>query len=237
MKKLLGRVIYLSICLLPWPLRRHALQQCYGYRIHPSARIGRSWIRPTRLIMEKDSSIGNYNRCTGIELLELKEGAHIGNSNRIFGPRLGSTADYTHRDRFPALRMAPFSDITNCHFMDCTDTVRIGRGSLIAGYNTQFLSHSMDLKRARQDCEPITIGDACFVATGSIVLKGVMLPDRSVLGPGSVLRKQVVGKAGLYWGVPAARMGDTTHYAQWFDLHAEAPALTNPCAAGASDRD
>lgn len=231
MNKVLSRALYLGICLLPWRLRRHALQQCYGYRIHPSARIGWSWIRPAQLVMEKNSSIGNYNRCTGVALVEMHEGAHIGNSNRIFGPRIGSTTDYEHRDRFPALRMGAFADITECHIIDCTDTVHIGRGSLIAGHGTQFLSHSMDLKRARQDCEPITIGDACFVATGSIVLKGAVLPDRSVLGPGSVLRKQNVGEAGLYWGVPAVRVGDTTHYALWFDLHAESPAVTNPDVA------
>ena len=223
MRKHLSRVLYLITFFTPWPLRRRLLILFYNYEIAPTAHIGFSWIRPQRLTMKDNSRIGNLTICTGLSLLELQESARIGNRNQIFGPRLGSTNDYKHRLRFPALKLGTSAAITHQHIIDCTDTISIGQTSLVAGYRSQFLSHSLDLREARQDCEPITIGHSCLVGTASVVLKGAVLPDRSVLGAGSVLKKEVNDRQpGLYWGVPAARIGDSERYERWFDRSSSA---------------
>ena len=203
--------------LLPWRIRRLILQQCYGYQIAPTATIGFSWIRPTRLIMEENTYIGHFTVCTGLALLELKAGSHIGNSNRIFGPRLDSTSFYGHRNRYPALRLGTYAAITHSHILDCTDTILIGSRTTVAGYGAQLLTHSVDLHNSRQDCEPITLGKSCFIGTSSVLLKGVTFPDRSVLAAGSVLTKSAICESGVYSGVPASKVNDGEGYAAWFD--------------------
>jgi len=175
--------------------------------------------------MGEHSRIGNFTTCTGLRLLELKDSALIGNGNRIFGPRLGATTDYAHRERFPALLVGTSAAITHDHILDCTDTISIGSNTIVAGYRSQFLSHSLDLRSSRQDCEPITIGHSCFIGTSSIILKGATLPDRCVLGAGSVLKKEKNNQPGLYWGVPAARVGDAERYEKWFDRSSPAEPL------------
>ena len=223
MKKHASRLLYFFTLLTPWPLRRRLLTRIYDYKIPPTAYIGFSWVRPKQLIMADHSRIGHLTVCTGLSLLELNASARIGNRNQIFGPPLGSTNGYKHRQRFPALKLGNSAAITHQHILDCTDTISIGQNSLIAGYRSQFLSHSLDLRESRQDCEPITIGRSCLVGTASVVLKGAVLPDRSVLGAGSVLKKEVNDRQpGLYWGVPAARIGDSERYERWFDRSSSA---------------
>lgn len=217
MRKYVARLLYCFTILAPWGLRRRLLQFLYDYKIAPTARIGLSWIRPEQLIMGEHSQIGNFTTCTGLSLLELKDSARIGNRNKIFGPRLGTTTDYAHRERLPALIVGTSSAITHEHIFDCTDTISIGQNTTIAGHRSQFLSHSVDLRASRQDCEPITIGHSCFIGTSAIILKGATLPDRSVLGAGSVLNKTHDNQPGLYWGVPATRIDDAERYAKWFD--------------------
>ena len=211
------RLLYLLTMLTPWPIRRLLLMRFYKYKIAPTAHIGFSWIRPKQLIMADHSRIGHLTVCTGLSLLELNASARIGNRNQIFGPPLGSTNDYKHRQRFPALKLGNSAAITHQHILDCTDTISIGQNSLIAGYRSQFLSHSLDLRESRQDCEPITIGQSCFIGAACVVLKGTTLPDQSILGAGSVLNKDAGNQPGLYWGVPAARIGDTQKYGKWLN--------------------
>ena len=70
MKKILMLVSF----LLPWGLRRSLLEKQFGYQIHPTARIGLSWINPTRLIMEENTRIDHLTLCKGLDLLHLKGG-------------------------------------------------------------------------------------------------------------------------------------------------------------------
>lgn len=222
MLKQIIRLGYFITMLLPWRIRRLILQKFYGYQIAPTATIGFSWIRPTHLVMEENTYIGHFTVCTGLALLELKAGSKIGNSNRIFGPRLGSTSFYGHRDRYPALRVGTYAEITHSHLLDCTDTIAIGSGTIVAGYGTQLLTHSLDLRKSRQDCQPITIGRCCFIGTSSVLLKGVNFPDRSVLAAGSVLIKNLICESGVYSGVPASQINDGEGYAAWFNRIASA---------------
>ena len=71
--------------LLPWGLRRWWLARFFGYEIHPTARIGRSWVMPGKLVMEAGARIGSGTVCKGLELVEMQEGAHLGNLNWVTG--------------------------------------------------------------------------------------------------------------------------------------------------------
>src|SRR3954464_7264579 len=100
MKKLL---MLLSV-LLPWSARRSLLEKQFGYRIHPSARIGLAWIMPDQLVMGAHSSIGHLTLCKNIALLQLGEHAIIGRGNWITGFPLRPSPHFaSESDRRPEL--------------------------------------------------------------------------------------------------------------------------------------
>ena len=193
----------LSICL-PWPLRRRLLGWAFGYRIHPTARIGLAWVRPQRLVMEAHAYIGNLTVCKNLGLIHMQEHAFIGNGNWITGYPPGPSRHFAHQpDRRPELLIGRHAAITNRHFIDCTATVSIGAFTTFAGFSSQILTHSIDLTASRQAAVPVTIGEYCFIGTNSVLLGGSALPDRSVLGAKSLLNKVYTEPGTLYGGVPA----------------------------------
>ena len=52
-------LLRLCVVLLPWFLRRRVLVKCFGYEIHPSARIGLSFVFPKRLVLREGAVIGH----------------------------------------------------------------------------------------------------------------------------------------------------------------------------------
>lgn len=200
MKKLL-----MVFCLcFPWPIRRLLLSSLFGFKIHPTARIGFAWILPDELIMEPNSKIGDLTVVKGLKLLHLKERASIGRANWITGYPVGGGSFFQHRaDRSPALVLGKESAITSRHLLDCTDAITIGEFSIIGGFRSQMLTHSIDFKENRQSCRPISIGDRCFVGTNCVVLGGAALPNYSIMAAGSVLRDQQTEEYQIYSGVPA----------------------------------
>jgi acetyltransferase-like isoleucine patch superfamily enzyme len=210
-------VVQLASMLLPWPLRRRVLATVLGYELHPTSRIGFSLIVPKKLVMGPQASIGHMTVCKGIDVLELGAHASIGRGNWITGqPSSDSTHFTSETNRFPALFVGDHSSITNRHIVDCTNTITIGRFSTVAGFRSQFLTHSIDLNRNRQTSGPIQIGNYCFVGTGAVILANSTLPDCSVLGAASLLNKAHSDSYGLYAGVPARRVASVPESYNYF---------------------
>lgn len=72
--------------------------------------------------------------------------------------------------------------------------VQIGSGALIC--DTDF--HSMDYRMRGQSGDldeaqvaPVTIGDDCFIGARSMILKGVTIGPRSIVGAGTIVVKDV----------------------------------------------
>ncbi len=213
MKKLLR----LLIVLLPWPLRRWVLVRVFGYEIHPTARIGWAFVFPRQLIMREGSVIDHFTVAIHLGRIELGAHAYVGRSNWITGYPLGGSAHFTHRlERDPALVMGEHGSITKHHHLDCTDRIEIGAFTTVAGYGSQFLTHSIDLHLNRQDSHPIVIGDYCLVGTNVVVLGGAKLPDRSVLGAKALLNKAHEQPGWLYAGVPAKAIQPMPQDAAYF---------------------
>ncbi len=203
MKKLLANFLALAVVLMPWRLKRWALQRFWGYALAPDARIGLSWIFPGRLVMDEKAYIGHLN--VAVHLGAMHCGAHsiVGRSNWITGhPPDG--AHFTHRtDRDPSFVLGAHAAVTKSHIIDCTDRIEIGAFTTVAGYGSQLITHGINLQRSQQDCHPIRIGAYCLVGTRVTVIGGAVLPDRSVLGAGSVLNKAHTESCALYAGQPA----------------------------------
>ena len=193
MKKLF---LALSV-LLPWALRRWLLCRLFKFDIHPTARIGLSFVYPQRLKMEAHSRIGHLTVCKNLGLIHLGEHSITG-----FPP--GPSRHFAHQpERRPELLVGAHSAITHRHLIDCTATVTLGPFTTFAGFQSQILTHSIDLAASRQSSAPVTIGAYCFVGTNCVLLGGAALPDRSVLGAKSLLNKAFTEPCQLYGGVPA----------------------------------
>jgi maltose O-acetyltransferase len=83
---------------------------------------------------------------------------------------------------------------TGCVVLDC-ETVEIG-ARVKLGPNVQLLAVSHPLDAAQRALgleygEPISIGDDVWVGGGAIVLGGVTIGDRAVVGAGSVVTRDV----------------------------------------------
>lgn len=109
------------------------------------------------------------------------------------------------------------SAITKKHHLDCTNSIKIGEYTTIAGYNSQFLTHSIDIYEGRQNSKPISIGDYCFISTSVVILGGASLPSYSVLAAGGVLNKPYNENYTLYAGVPARSIKEIPHEAKYFN--------------------
>lgn len=195
---------YAASFLMPWSFRRRYLVRFFGFQIDPTASIGLSWILPKRLIMGSHSRIDHLTLCKGLDIVELGDHSFIGRLNWISGFPSSATNHFQGDvDRRPRLVLGEHAAITNRHIIDCTNEITIGRFTTIAGFRSQFLTHSIDLQLNEQRSHPIRIGDYCFVGTGVIVLGGAILPSKSVLGAGAVLSKKFYEESTLYAGVPA----------------------------------
>jgi acetyltransferase-like isoleucine patch superfamily enzyme len=203
--------------LLPWPLRRAILQSFFGFQIHPTARIGLSWVLPKKLIMESDTQIGNLTVCKNLDLIHMHPHSLIGRGNWITGFPSGPSPHFAHEhDRRPELIIGEHSAITNRHLIDCTSRVTIGRFTTFAGFQSQILTHSIDLEACRQSSAPVSIGDYCFVGTDCVLLGGSALPSYSVLAAKSLLNKSFDEEYSLYGGIPAAKLKNVPADSRYF---------------------
>lgn len=203
---------------LPWRLRRLALQKWFGYQIHPTAKIGLAWIFPQRLYMEAETRIDHFSVAIHLTEIKMESGSTIGRSNWITGFPVGtSSAHFRHQpDRKPTLLLKKYAAVTKKHHLDCTNSIEIGAFSTVAGYDSQFLTHSINVMDNRQDSAPIRIGDYTFVGTNVVVLGGAVLPDYCVLGAKSLLNKAHEEKWKLYGGVPARPLSNLPADAKYF---------------------
>ena len=204
--------------ILPWALRRKVLEHWFGFQIHPSARIGWSWVFPKKLIMGAGAYIDHLCVAINLDRIEMRENTFIGRGNWITGfPTKTNSPHFMHQsDRRAELLMEESSTITKNHHLDCTNEIKVGSFATIAGYHSQFLTHSINIIENRQDSAPIFIGDYSFVGTNVVVLGGSSLPARSVLGAKSLLNKQFSEEWMLYGGVPAKALQKLPPDAKYF---------------------
>jgi acetyltransferase-like isoleucine patch superfamily enzyme len=204
----------------PWRLRRALLRFLLGWEIDSRARIGFAFIAPRHLIMGQGAHIGLLTVCKGLDVLELGNHALIGRGNWITGSPSGDALHYVgDQARLPRLILGEHAAITHRHLVDCTATIEVGSFSTIAGYRSQLLTHSIDLKLGRQAAKRIVIGDYCFVGTNCVVLGGARLPSCSVLAAKSLLTRDFTKTHQIYGGVPAGAVGEASD--DWAYFHRE----------------
>jgi hypothetical protein len=142
----------------------------------------------------------------GLSRLEMERGANVGRLNWITANQIGHPQFSHEPRRTPSLRIGKWSGMTHRHIVDCSGGLQIGDFSLLAGFRSQILTHSVDVTTGMQSSKSVEIGDRVFIGTQSVLLPGARIPNRSVVGAGSVLPGPLVGELGLFAGVPARRI-------------------------------
>jgi len=194
----------LVICILPWPVKRLVLNYFFGYSLCKTSYIGLSWIFPKYLKMMENAKIATGNVCLHLDRLIMLHDSSIARGNWITGYPKSNDDHFSHIvDRDPSLYIGEHSSITKKHHFDCTESIRIGSFTTIAGYGSQFLTHSINIKLAIQDAKPISIGDFCFIGTSSTFLGGSMLSNGCVVGANSLVNKAHKESFCLIAGSPA----------------------------------
>jgi acetyltransferase-like isoleucine patch superfamily enzyme len=199
-----------ALCCLavvaPRRLRPRILNLVPSFRVHPTSSIGVSFLCPTStLIIGPHARVGHFNMARQVNRLELGAHSQIGNLNSISGVVQSPGDPYwdTAREREPEFVLGERAAVTNRHYFDCADSIRLGEGCLVAGLRTIILTHGVNIASGEQRCDPVQIGRCCMVSTTCVILKGSVLPDFCVLAPLSVLRTAHTEKHRLYSGNPA----------------------------------
>ena len=212
---LLARTLFqLAVIWMPWWLRRRVLRTI-GFELHETSRIGLSLILADKVILDEGARIDNFTLVSPVAYIHLHRFALIGRGNRIVG-RQRTRFYVSEADRVSALVMEEHAHVTRNHVLDCTNHLTIGRFALIAGWNSQILTHSPDFDLARQASAPLRIGAYSFLGTRCIVLKGANIADYSVLAAGSVMHRASTEPYILWSGVPATAVRRLNPDAEFF---------------------
>jgi acetyltransferase-like isoleucine patch superfamily enzyme len=212
-------IIKILITLLPWRIRRLALNYLFKFEINSSATIGLAWVFPQKLIMEAGSKIDHFTVAINLDQIKMGKDSKIGRSNWItgFSTKHKSTHFKHQPDRKAELFIGESASITKNHHIDCTNRIEIGPFATVAGYQSQLLTHSINITENRQDSKPIIIGSYSFIGTNSVILGGAVLPSYSVLGAKSLLNKPYSTEYMLYAGVPAKQINKIPKEAEYFN--------------------
>ncbi|MCA0931599.1 acyltransferase [Lutimonas saemankumensis] len=93
--------------------------------------------------------------------------------------------------------------------------IKIGNKVLI-GPNTVLVTthHKFDGDSFRSfsiDSDPILVDDGSWIGANCTVLRGSIIPERSILAAGSVLSKKMTKSFSIYGGVPAKHLNYLNH--------------------------
>ncbi|MGO4713745.1 hypothetical protein [Bradyrhizobium sp. 2TAF24] len=210
---------------LPWPLRRRLLQACLGHKLHPDARIGLSIVLADEVDIARGARLGHFTYVGRMDRLQMAADAYIGNFNWISGlsTRIDTPFFSGAKNRRSELVVGECSMIGHQHYIDCTDSITIGRYAGIAGARSQFLTHGVEIIRCRQTCAPIVIGDYTMIGSGSLITKGVILPECCIVAVGSVINHIRAEPYSLIAGNPAECTRKVPPTAKFF--HREAAVI------------
>lgn len=167
--------------------------------------------------MEAGTEIGTFTVCKNLDFIHMRAESRIGRGNWITGFPSGHPRHFAHQqERRPELILGEHAAITNRHLIDCTSRVEIGRFTTFAGFQSQILTHSIDLSECRQSSAPVTIGEFCFIGTNCVILGGSTLPSYSALAAKSLLNKPFEQNHVLYGGVPARQLKQLSEGLRYF---------------------
>jgi len=208
----LRRLLALAIAHLPGSGARRA---CYallmGYRFGPGTRIGFG-VQIAVDSFEAGSGVTIRRSTTFIGPIAVRLGdkAFIGRGNQIECGEGAAMANVRHMNYARRFTVGRDCLINEGHLFDVLGEIRIGDGSWVAGFASQFLTHgagTMD--------RDIRIGSRCFLGSAVRFAPGSAVGDEVIVAMGAVVTKRITQDRVVLGGVPArvikAREDDDRH--------------------------
>lgn len=199
--------------LIPTFLVRHLLN-VFGHRIHENVRIGFSWIWCDLIALERGVRIGHLNLIIARRIL-LRERAYFGRWNVVKGPidvilskraSLGSSIKVLRgpigvSSGAAQLWLGELAKLTALHRVDCTQTVRIGAYSTVAGAASQIWTHGYvhaleGQGRYRIDGR-VDIKNNVYIGSACLISMGVRIGSGVIVGGGTTVASSIE-EPGLY---------------------------------------
>ena len=204
LKLAMRKMLSFAVVVLPSALKVGVYRHVFGYKIGRQVKIGLSWINVEKFEIGDYVVIGNFNRFKTIPSVRIGDHTRIGMGN-IFT----STTEFTNPQRIalrgnrPELVIGCHCGISMLHYFDVQDMFTIGSFTTIAGINSVFFTHYLDVLTAKQMTRPIAIGDYCMIGSNARFVPGAGIANCSVVGMGAVLTKLVTETHVMIGGNPA----------------------------------
>ena len=211
------RIIETLVWLLPGTALKNRLLRMFGHDIARSAHIGPILALDLgKVVIGEGCNIDALNLFRRLRLLKMGDGADIGKLNTF----TTFTGFHELDPDAGCLVMDNGAFITNRHYFDCSGGLEMGEFSAFCGHRTTLLTHQIDMSTNEQTAGRVIISERSAVLTNCVVLKGAVLPPRSLLAAHSTLvkRKEHNPASGLYAGTPAKCIAPVTSGSgTWFD--------------------
>lgn len=186
------------ISLLPANAARVLAYKLFlGYKID-GARIGiRTVIAVTRADLRK-CHIGAFNAFVGPMSLKIQEGASIGRLN-TFSCGYWTTQEGRQNAGYSrSLAIGRDVLITSSHYFDVAGSLRLGRGSWVAGVGSQFWTHGAGVKD-----RDVRVGEDCYLGSAVRFAPGAFIGNNVLVAMGSVVTSKLEADRVMIGGVPA----------------------------------
>jgi acetyltransferase-like isoleucine patch superfamily enzyme len=201
------------IALMPSWLKRPVLRWLLGFKIGKGVTIGITILDCDSMVIGDGVKIGHFNAFFRVK--DCRVGAHtrIGFGNIFRGGEMISIGPYCDILRFNEINAIPEPDLVNHaepHFMlgagsviaashkiDFTGGVSFGKRVVVGGRFSSVWTHN------RQIAKPVSVGDCTYIGSDVKISPGVRIPEKCIVGMGSVVAKSLSGSHMLFGGVPA----------------------------------
>jgi len=202
----------LVFLLLPSRFKNFLLRRL-GHTVHPRSRVGVILVSGgVQISLEAGARIGHFNVFRDLESVSLHSGAVIGQWNWVSAARpLRKLPDSS-----PTLSIGMEAALTSRHYLDCSGGVSIGDFSTIAGVRSTFVTHGIDWKQNRQSVRSISVGRYCLIGSNATLCPGASVPDRTIVGMGSVVGTELNEGDALWAGARTTRWTNVSS-AAYFD--------------------
>ncbi|MBM0741536.1 hypothetical protein JOY44_07895 [Phormidium sp. CLA17] len=178
-------------------LRCLMYQLLFGYSIKNS-KIGIGTILVISEATIEGATIGRSNVFTGPMSLVIKNGACIGKHNLFVCNEWTVREELkdNHYDR--CLILAENTLIADAHFFDVAGRLTLGKGSWVAGRDSQFWTHGAGVRDRN-----IQIGEQCYIGSAARFAPGSELGNNILVAMGSVVTGKLAASNAMIGGVPA----------------------------------
>ena len=178
------------LIIVPSALKIPIYRRMFGYQIGRNVRIGLCWINVPTLKIGNHVHIGHLTRFKNIPDVEIGDYCNIGFGNTFTSAyEFTSEAGIKARANRPCLNLGKHCQITLLHYFDVQDSLQIGAYTVVAGRESAFFTHYLDVITNKQATKPITIGDYCMIGSHARFVPGACIPSCCVVGMAAVVTK------------------------------------------------